>query len=172
MIEILTQSAVMTVIAGIKTSATKLQAEIHQAAVSCLDHVRQHGDTRGALALVTALPNGQRVQGLIEWFRGFSNGKVSFKKDQSGALAIVLQKERVDSDFDIESAMATDFGAFTKEAKPRSLTVDALIKMIEQKANNTELNADSTPKVTPEARAVAASLVGAYRKAAANVVLN
>lgn len=165
MITILSQSAVSELIAGIKTRAHTLQSEIHQAAVSTLDHAREHGDYRGALGLVNALPNGQRVQGLIEWFREFSSGKLVFKKGNDGAFTCELKKDRKDADFLIEAAMDTDFGTLTREAKPRTVTVEALIKMIEQKANNTELNTDGTAKVSPEARAVAASLVASYRTA-------
>lgn len=168
-IEILSQSAVMGVIAGIKTSAATLQADIHQAAVSTLDHCREHGDYRGALALVNALPNGQRVQGLIEWFKGFSNGKLSFKKGPDGFTAD-LKKDRSDGDFSVELAMLTDFGAYTKEPVGKTFTVDQLIGILEKKANNTELNTDGTPKVSADARAVAASLVASYRNAVATTI--
>lgn len=169
-ITILSQSAAAELIAGIKTRAVTLQAEIHQAAVSTLDHCREHGDYRGALALVNALPNGQRVQGLVEWFKGFSNGKLTFKQGADKSFTADLKKDRVDGDFDVEMAMLTDFGAYTKEAKPKTVTVDALIKMLETKANNTELNSDGTPKVSADARTVAASLVASYRSAVSTAI--
>lgn len=163
-IEIISKAAVMEFITGLKTRAVTLQAEIHQAAVSTLDHCREHGDYRGALALVNALPSGQRVEGLMTWFAHFSNGKLTFKKDNaSGARVAKLSVDRVDSDFDIEAAMLTDFGSLTKEAKPAVFTVEKLLKFIESKANNTETNADGTPKVADDARAVAAKLVASYR---------
>lgn len=162
-IEILSQTAVTAVIASIKTNAVKLQGEIHQAAVSTLDHVREHGDFRGALALVCALPNGQRVEGLIAWYSHFSNGKLTFKKDQHGQRTCTLKRERDETDFDIEAAMLTDFGALTKEPKANTFGVDKLIKMLESKANNTETNSDGTPKVSEDCRAISAKLVASYR---------
>lgn len=167
---ILSQAAANEAIAGIKTSAHKLQAEIHQVAVSTLDHAREFGDYRGALALVNALPNGQRVQGLVEWFKGFSNGKLTFKQNADKSFTAELKKDRVEADFQIELAMLTDFGAYTKEATPKTFSVDALIKMLEAKANNTELNSDGTPKVSPDARTVAASLVASYRSAVSTAI--
>lgn len=162
-IEIISKQDVMEFIAGIKTSAVKLQAEIHQIAVSTLDHCREHGDYRGALALVNALPNGQRVEGLIVWYQTFSNGMLTFKKGANGERSCALSAKRVDADFDIQAAMLTDFGALTKEAKPATFTVEKLIKSIEQKANNVELNVDGTPKVDEAARAMSAKLVAYYR---------
>lgn len=162
-IEIISQSDVMEFITSVKSKAVLLQAEIHQAAVSTLDHCREHGDYRGALALVNALPNGQRVEGLIAWYSHFSNGKLAFKKDQHGQRTAKLEARRVDSDFDIQAAMVTDFGQLTKEAKPATFTVEKLIKSLEQKASNTETNSDGTPKVDMAARAMSAKLVNYYR---------
>lgn len=169
-ITIISKAAVMEFITGLKTRAVTLQAEIHQAAVSTLDHCREHGDYRGALALVNALPNGQRVEGLMAWYTHFSNGKLSFKKDANGQRSAKLNTDRVDSDFDIEAAMLTDFGSLTKEAKPAVFTIDKLIKFIESKANNVELNADGSPKVAEDTRAVAAKLVANYRSMIAAAV--
>lgn len=162
-IEIISKADVMEFIAGIKTSAVKLQAEIHQVAVSTLDHCRAYGDYRGVLALVNALPNGQRVEGLMVWYQTFSNGMLTFKKGANGERTCTLSAKRVESDFDIQAAMLTDYGALTKEAKPATFTVEKLIKSIEQKANNVELNVDGSPKVDAAARAMSAKLVAYYR---------
>jgi hypothetical protein len=162
-IEILTKSAVVEVISRIGTSAKQLQADIHQCAVSTLDHTREFGDFRGALSLVNALPNGQRVLALCEWFNHFSGGKLSFKKSAEGGFTAELAKDRVDTNFNVELAMECDFGTFTKETTPKTMTVEALIKSLESKANNDKLNTDGTPKVALEARAVAASLVASFR---------
>lgn len=163
-ITILTQSAVTEVIARIGSAAKTLQADIHQAAVSTLDHCREHGDYRGALALVNALPNGQRVLALVEWFQHFSTSKLMFKKSKDGAgFTAELSKDRADTDFMVELAMATDYGSFTKEVAPKTMDVVALIKSLESKANNDKLNADGSPKVSQEARAAAAFLVASFR---------
>lgn len=165
MITILTQSAVVEVIARIGTAAKTLQADIHQAAVSCLDHTREFGDYRGALALVNALPNGQRVEGLIIWFERFSNGMLTFKKQKEGGYTAKLSPERTDGDFDVAAAMLTDYGSASKEVRPSTLTTDKLIKMLESKANDDRLNDDGTPKVEATARAMASKFVRTYREA-------
>ena len=162
--EILSVAAVTDKIAVIGKAAKALQADIHQVAVSTLDHCREHGDYRGALALVNALPNGQRVKGLVVWFQHFSNGKLTFKPE-GGAFTAQLNKSRVDTDFDVQAAMLTDFGSFTKEATPKTMSLEAFIKSLEGKADNDDVNSDGTPKVSREARAFAAKCVALYRNA-------
>lgn len=174
LIEILTQTAINEVIQKIATTAKALQGQIHQCAVSTLSHIAEHGDYRGAAALLNALPTGQRVQALVVWFQHFSDGALQIKKAESGGFAVSLKAGWKDScSIDVEAAMLTDYAAFTKEAKPATFTVEKLIKMIEDKANNTELNVDGSAKVDPSARGVAAKLVAAYRsmiKAAADSI--
>lgn len=150
----------------IRGSAKALQALVHSVAFSCLTHIRDTGDTRGALALVTALPNGQRVEGLKAWFTGMSSSKITFGKDgDTGETTIKLAKDRVPANFLMIEAEATDYGSYTKEAKPRTLSVDQLIKMLSDKANNTELNTDGSPKVSVEARQLAGKFIASYNSA-------
>lgn len=152
----------------IRTNAKSLQQQIHHVAVSTLVHVRDTGDTRGALALIQALPNGTRVEGLKAWYTGMSSGKLSFGTDsESRETTIKLAKDRVAANFLVDDAIKTDFGSYTKEPKARTFTVDQLIKQLEGKANNTELNEDGTPKVDPSARLVAAKMVASWRTAVA-----
>lgn len=173
-IEILTQTATNEQIMTIATTAKALQSQIHQCAVSTLWHINEHGDFRGAQALLNALPNGQRVQALAVWFQHFSDGALQIKKAEAGGFAVSLKTGWKDKcSIDIEAACLTDYAAFTKEAKPATFTVEKLLKMIEDKANNVELNVDGSPKVDPAARGIAAKLVAAYRamiKAAAETV--
>lgn len=168
--EILSLSAVTDKIAVIHKSAKALQADIHQVAVSTLDHCREHGDYRGALALVNALPNGQRVKGLVAWYQNFSNGKLLFKGGSKGEpFTAELKKDRVDGDFNVAAAMLVDYGSFTAEVAPKTMTLEAFVKSLETKADNDEVNSDGTPKVSQQARAFAASCVALYRsKQAAN----
>lgn len=155
----------------IRVSAKDLQAKIHHVAVSTLVHVRDTGDVRGALALVQALPNGQRVEGLKLWYTKYSSNKLTFGQDnETRETTIKLAKDRVPANFLIDDAIATDYGSASKEAKPRTFTVDQLIKQLEGKANNTELNEDGTPKVDPSARMVAAKMVKSYRDAVAQTL--
>lgn len=163
-IQILSQAAVTDKLAIIGKSAKALQADIHQVAVSTLDHCREHGDYRGALALVNCLPNGQRVKGLVAWFQNFSNGKLVFKADKaSGGFAAELKKDRVNEDFNILAAMEVDYGTFTAEVAPKTMSLEAFVKSLESKADNDDVNSDGTPKVSREARAFAAKCVAVYR---------
>lgn len=161
---ILSQAAVTDKVAVIGKSAKALQADIHQVAVSTLDHCREHGDYRGALSLVNALPNGQRVKGLVAWFQNFSNGKLVFKADKAtGGFTAELKKDRVDTDFNVAAAMLVDYGTFTAEVAPKTMSLEAFVKSCETKADNDEVNTDGTPKVSREARAFAAKCVAMYR---------
>lgn len=162
--EILSQSAVTDKVAIIGKASKALQADIHQVAVSTLDHCREHGDYRGALGLVNALPNGQRVKALVAWYQNFSNGKLTFKGGSKGEpFTAELNKTRVDSDFNVAAAMLVDYGSFTAEIAPKTMTLEAFVKSCETKADNDEVNTDGTPKISREARAFAAKCVAMYR---------
>ena len=164
MFDLLTQSAIGEVITRIATTAKALQRDIHVVACSTLAHVAEHGDYRGVLSLLNAMPNGQRVQALVVWYQHFSDGALQISKGTDGGFAVKLKAGWKDScSIDVATAMLTDYAAFTKEAKPATLSVEKLIKMIEDKANNTELNADGSPKVDPAARSIGAKLVAIYR---------
>lgn len=153
-------------IGEIRGSAKDLQGKIHNVAVSTLVHIRDTGDTRGALALVIALPNGQRVEGLKAWYAGMSSNAISFGKNaDTNETTVKLVKDRTPEMFLVDKATDTDFGSYTKEAKPRTLTAEQFLKMVADKANNTELNLDGSPKVSLEARALASRMVKSYNDA-------
>src|ERR1700722_18713518 len=104
-IVILNQTDTATLIKSIGVTGHALQDNIHQAAVSCLDHAREFGDYRGALSLLNALPRGQRVQALATWFRHFSNKKLTFKLDpKSKSWEGDISKDRTDADFNVSEA--------------------------------------------------------------------
>jgi hypothetical protein len=148
-------------VGALGTAANAVQAEIHLCACSILEHTREHGDYTAGELLMNSLPNGQRVKALAAWFREFSNGKLAFKRDpKSGSWAGDLAKGRTDADFRVDEAIVTSFADLTKEVDPSSITVKGIIKQISQRANDTEMHKDGvTPKVTPEARVLAAKLM-------------
>lgn len=155
----------------IRSSAKDLQAKIHHVACSTMVHIRDTGDVRGALALVQAMPNGQRVEGLKLWFTKYSSGQLSFGTNaETKETTMKVVSKRVPALFLIDDAIATDYGTASKEAKPRTFTVEQLIKQLEGKANNTELNTDGTPKVSEAARMVAAKMVKSYQLAVASTL--
>lgn len=162
--KLLTQTDVLVAIDVIKASARSLQTDIHVCAVSTLDHVRAHGDYRGVVALLNALPNGQRVKGLAAWYRSMSSGKLALKLDKTSKEWIAdLSKDRADTDFKMAEAEATDYGAFTAEREPVTMTLLSFVKRIESIANNDEKNDDGTDKVEPAARIMAAETVAMIR---------
>lgn len=164
-LKLLTAADLLAAIPALKQDADSVQERIHLYAVSGLDHVRAHGDTTGVVALMNALPRGQRVKALAFWMKKFSNSKLILTFDKDGKVwAAKLSKQRVDGDFDIEGAEAVTFADLTDEKDPQSTTVEGLIKSLVGKSTNSE-NFDGTeiPKVTPEARKLAAALVAFAR---------
>lgn len=162
---LLTVADLLAAIPALKQDADSVQERVHLYAVSGLDHVRAHGDTTGVVALMNALPRGQRVKALAFWFKKFSNSKLILTMDKDSKVwAAKLSKQRVDGDFDIEGAEAVTFADLTDEKDPQSTTVEGLIKSLVGKSTNSE-NFDGTeiPKVTPEARKLAAALVAFAR---------
>lgn len=163
---LMTQADLLAAIPLLKNDAEALQARIELCACSGLDHVRAHGDTTGVLALMNALPRGQRVKALAFWFKKFSNSKLIFTFDKKAKnWTVKLSKQRLDSDFDVAGAMETSFADLTDERDPQSVTIDSIVKALENKATNSEnFDGTETPKVTPEARAFAAKLVAFARE--------
>ena len=165
--QLYTQSQIGSKVARIIRVAGKVDSELHVVLCSILDHTREHGDYTAILPLLNGLPNGLRKQGIVAWVSHFTNKKLIARLDtKSKAWVAELSKERTDSDFDIVGAMAITFGDFKPEPVPSTLTLALLIKMLEQKANDTKMNEDGSPKVAPEARNMAAKVVDFIRKTA------
>jgi len=164
-VSILSVAECRTAIGEIKGSARSLQDRIHTVAVSCLAHVRDHGDWTLATGLLDVLPNGQRVKALAHWFGHFSNGKAKFSLDKAtGAWTCDLAKDRTDGDFDVDGANEVTFADLTTEAEARTMDTKVFEKTMARYANNDKLNKDGSPKVTPEARALAARVVSLIRE--------
>lgn len=164
-LKLLTAADLLAAIPALKQDADSVQERVHLYAVSGLDHVRAHGDTTGVVALMNALPRGQRVKALAFWFKKFSNSKLILTMDKDSKVwTAKLSKQRLESDYDINGAEAITFADLTDERDPQSTTVEGLLKSLVGKSTNSE-NFDGTtiPKVTPEARKFAAALVAFAR---------
>ena len=159
--EFISRSELSARVAAVCATATKAQAEIHACAVSGLEHTRVHGDYTSMEALLNGLPRGTRVKALAYWFKHFSNGKLTFKiDDKSKAWVGNLSKDRDNSDFKIDEAIATTFADLTNEKSVESVTVESLLKALRNKATNTDYFEGTTiPKVTVEARIAASKLI-------------
>lgn len=110
-------------IASIAKSAADVQTAIHETAVSCLAHVRDHGDTTLAMRLLTVLPSGQRRKTLAAWFKVYSTGKMNIAQDKHGVWQCKL-KDRTAEDFRVDEAMDCDYGDLEPEQrseKPKTL---------------------------------------------------
>jgi hypothetical protein len=163
-----TQSEIGGAISAVAASARAAQTEIHKIAVSTLDHTREFGDFTGCERLLNALPNGQRVKSLAQWFEAMSNGKLRITLDPKTKIwAGELSKDRSDADFDMAKAEASDYGSFKPEIVSSVVTLKDLIKKVERISTNdkTVKNSDGVevPAVTAEARQVAAQLVAFIR---------
>ena len=159
----LDQAQTGELINSIKRRAASVQKDIHQAAYSTLDHIRCYGDYTLALALLNALPNGQRVKALALWYKHFSGGKFSPRQDKKQGNIWVgsLAKDRQDSDFNIDEAVATSFADFSAEKDPQQVTVATLVKYLEKLAGSEATLPNGEPKVQPEAMALAQKLLSA-----------
>jgi hypothetical protein len=163
--QLYSQSQIGSRVARIVRVAGKVDAELHVVLCSILDHTREHGDYTAILPLLNGLPNGVRKQGIVAWLSHFSGKQLTARLDsKSKSWVAELVPNRDKSKFDIVGAMAMTYGDFTKEPEPTTLDVKALIKMLEKKATNIEVNKDGSPKVTPEARDFASKLVDSARK--------
>lgn len=163
-IAILTPAQVTAGLPALRKSAEELTANIHQMAVSTLDHCREHGDFRGVVALLNALPKSQRVQGLAAWFRHFSTNKLALKLGKDGAWGGELRKDRTGADFKVAEAMETTYADFTTESAPKPLKMEKFISGIEKVATDTTILPDGARKVPAEVAAVAAKMVATYRE--------
>lgn len=160
-IVIMNRDACAKAIRSIGRFAGKLQSRIHVVAVSTLVHIQQHGDTTLAASLLDVLPKGQRIEALAFWYKHFSNGKAVFARDKnSGTWTCKLDKDRMESDFDVAGASLMTFAELTKEAAPgKTFTVEALIKMLKAKADEDGSFENGQPKVDEAARDLAADLL-------------
>lgn len=159
--KLLTQADALTAITLLKTDAASVQDRIHLIACSTLDHIRAHGDTRGAVSLLNVLPRGQRVKALAHWYKEFSGDKAVFVEDKPNKTwECKLAKGRNDSDFRIEAAMAMTFADLTTEKDPQSVTIESMLRNLKRQATNTDTHEGTDiPKVSADARDLARAVM-------------
>lgn len=158
---LLTQADATKAIVTLRTDAKSVQDRIHLIACSTLDHIRAHGDTRGACELLNALPKGQRVKALAHWYKHFSSDKAVFQIEKSsGTWNCKLSKDRKDSDFKVSDSLDKDFADLTEEKDPKPITVETMLRNLERNAKNDEkFDGTDIAKVEPAARALAAKIL-------------
>lgn len=169
-ITILDQAKTGKLITLIAKNATKLNTQIHIAAVSTLSHIRDYGDFTLAERLLNALPTGQRVKTLAAWYAHFSANAFTLTFDKgAGSWKGNLAKKRTPDQFDVEGAWKVPFGDLMPEKVATTMNAKAVIAMLKRNADSTAKNDDGTPKISDEAKALFADLfVAASRMQAEN----
>jgi hypothetical protein len=163
--QLYSQSQVGSKVARIIRVGKMVDAELHVVLCSILDHTKEHGDYTQILPLMNGLPSAVRKQGIVAWVAHFTNKKLALKLDSKTKLwTAELAKDRKSEDFDIIGAMAVTFGDFKPEPVPSTLTLALLIKMLEQKATDSKLNEDGSPKVAEDAKIMASKVVAFIRE--------
>lgn len=152
-------SKLSALVNSIAKSSAKLDATIHQALVSLLVHIRDHGDTTLMTRLFSALPKGSRLKSYFDWCEKFAPVKVKRSKDEFGQVAV--KKDRSPEDFDILTAMAIapwELPGHNKEAK--ALEFDAIVRWVTTQAKRSieagKLNIDQVRALSDR---VAADLI-------------
>lgn len=116
-----------TVIKSIATRGQKLDADIHLAACSCLNHAAEHGDVTLASKLILAMPKSSRAKALIHWFETY--GKLTFKKND-GVFGMNKGKSK---EWNVPAAIEMPFWKLVPEPEVKDLTIEALVKMVKSK---------------------------------------
>lgn len=123
-------NAAITLIAR---ASSKLDTQIHVVAVSCLAHIRDHGNTTPLTSLFAALPKGTRLKSVFVWCEKFAPISVSMKKETYGQVK--LHKDRTPEQFDVLNAMAFapwDLAGHKEEAP--ALDFVGLLKLVTRHA--------------------------------------
>lgn len=152
-------SKLSALVNSIAKSSAKLDAHIHQALVSLLAHIREHGDTTLLTKLFASVPKGSRLASYFAWCEKYAPLKVNRTKDAFGQVKV--KKGRDPEDFNILEAMAVapwNLPEHNREAK--ALEFDAIVKWV---TNQTRKSIDAGKFSIDQVRAlsdrVAADLI-------------
>lgn len=167
--KLLSQSEMGAAIAALRSGMASAFELAHQVVVSGLAHTRDHGDYTGLVSAVNALPSGARRETLVQkWIPRFSGKQLSVYRDKKtgtyvGKLAAGWKAEA----FDIDGAMAVEFGDIEAEKVQKTLDLRGLRALVAKIANNTGSNANGTEKVQSTTRAFASKFVAQIDEAIA-----
>jgi hypothetical protein len=128
---------ILALISVIASTGTALDGNIHQAAVSCLDHAEKHGDVTLASRLVEAMPRSSRKAALIHWFEQF--GPLVFDKEKT-AFHISRKKEK--APYRVSEAVETPFYDYTTERNPAPFSIERLFKSVTSKLQKAKENGE------------------------------
>lgn len=116
-------------IKSIATRGAKFEKDIHIAAVSCLEHFKDHGDITLLTKLYKALPKGVKASRFIDWADAFSGctwdkeaedkgngGKGVFKKDSAKTINLDKAMEIAPLSYAAEKSESAAFDLHKKAA--------------------------------------------------------
>lgn len=93
-------------------SASKSDHDIHQRALTALEHYYKHGDSGKLNRIVVSLPNSNRRVAMLEWLRKFS----ALHWDRNREM---LVRKKIPEQQDIDGAKATPFWTFKIKQEQR-----------------------------------------------------
>lgn len=113
-----------TRIASIKTRSKKLDSDIHDVAVGCLEHAQEHGNFTPCGDLVNAMGRSARREDIKAWFAFF--GPVKFERDSNKATKRKTTDEQY-RPFDVEKARKTPFWELIQDKPPEPVAYTDII---------------------------------------------
>jgi hypothetical protein len=141
-------------------ASRKFDSEVHKILCSILTHAHQHGDPRQFEPLLDGLASGVRHNAIVAWIVDYSGEQIAIQKNNKTkrwSAAMVPNWDK--SKFNLEGAYAVTFGDHTAEPGGKTFTIRDMLKLLEKKATNLELNTDGTYKVSPGVRDAASQLL-------------
>lgn len=162
MTTILNKEATDKLIKSIAVRGKKLDADIHQAALSSLAHHAEHGDTTLVNRLVLAMPKSGRRNALMAWCENYGAGLTpntdkATAKDQPFAHVKGSKKS-----FDVKAADAKPFWEFKPEPEYVQFDLAAALAMLLRKAENALASEQQDGTlISPEKLAALRALAGA-----------
>jgi len=120
-------------IASIGNRSQKLDADIHQAAVSVVWHSATHNDPDVAKRLLAALGKTMRKQAMLAWLCNYG----AFSTNEAGELVYVKERAaQAVSEANIEAATAEPFWDFAPEPKYVQFDLEKAIAALLKKAES------------------------------------
>lgn len=129
-------TALGKLIDGIKARGAKLDRDIHQAGVSALAHLKDHGDVGYCNRLFLALPKGARKAAMTSWLLAYGSLVANDKQDKA-TKPFVFAK---DKETRVEAAIADPWFDHKPDPDPNQVfdlqvMLQAVLKKAQDKAN-------------------------------------
>lgn len=152
-------------IKSIATRGAKFESDIHVAAVSCLEHFKEHGDITLLTKLYKALPKGVKASRFIDWANAFggctwdataedkgNGGKGVFTKDTKKTMQLDKATETAPLSYNAPKADESTFDlkkkalALVKAAMGEKFSEEEILAAVRTAA----LEIRATSKAKPE----------------------